>query len=414
MSGARHITLPEGFLAAGVHCGIKTSRQEDLAVIVGEGRLAAALMTTRNQVVGAPVLWCRRVLPRGFGWIRGIVINSGCSNVCTGRRGQRDAEAMAALTARLIGAAKEEMLVASTGVIGRPLPMANVRRGIRSAVAALGRGDDGPVVRAIMTTDTREKSAVVRVRLRGGEVTVAGIVKGAGMIAPHLGCLGPAGRGSGGGGATMIAVLTTDAAIAPRALAGVFKPAVRGSFNAVTIDSDESTSDTAVVMASGRAAQPIRAGSAGLRKFAAALAEVCRELAMAMARDGEGATKLIVIRVSGARSGADAEAAAKAVANSPLFKCAVHGGDPNWGRIVMAVGKSPAKVVPARLRVRIGNVTVFARGRGVKFDLRAAEEHLAGETVTVSVDLGLGRAQYTAYTCDLSANYVRINADYHT
>jgi len=400
MPNLRHVTLPAGFLAAGVHCGIKTSRQEDLAVIVAAQPVSAAVLTTSNQVVGAPVLWCRRVLPAGCGRIRGMVINSGCSNVCTGRGGLRDAEAMAAQVAKAVGAEKDEVLVASTGVIGHRLPMAKVRRGIAAAVRSLGRSSDPSVLRAIMTTDTREKSAVVQTRIGGQRVTVAGIIKGAGMIAPSL--------------ATMIAVITTDAGIAPRPLYRAFKAAVAGSLNAVTIDSDESTSDTAVAMASGRAGRRIASGSPAARKFAAALAEVCQELAMAMASDGEGATKLIVIHVTGAASAADAEIAAKAAANSPLLKCAVHGGDPNWGRVLAAVGKSPARVDAEKISVGIGGVAVFSRGRPRKFDLRAVKKHLSGGAVAIDVNLGLGRGEFTAYTCDLSREYVAINAEYHT
>jgi len=396
----RHITLPAGFAAAGVPCGVKTTGQEDLALIAADRPVPAAVVTTSNQVFGAPVAWCRKVLPAGFGRLRGIVINSGCSNVCTGRRGERDAEAMAALTADRLGAAKDEVLVASTGIIGQPLPMAKVRRGIAAAAAALGRRNDPAVVRAIMTTDTREKSAVVRTRIGGAAVTVAGIAKGAGMIAPSL--------------ATMISVITTDAAISPRPLHRAFRAAVGESFNALTIDSDQSTSDTAVVMASGLAGRRLARGSAGERKFAAALAEVCGALAMALARDGEGATRLVVVGVRGAASRRDAKIAAKAVADSPLVKTAVHGADPNWGRIVMAVGKSAAKVVAERLSVRIGRETVFARGRPRKCDLAAVEKHLRGETVTLDVNLGLGEGAFTAYTCDLSREYVTINADYHT
>ncbi len=400
MSDIRHITVPKGFVAAGLSCGIKPSGREDLAVIAGESLLSAGLLTTSNQVVGAPVVWCRRALPTGYGRIRALVINAGVSNVCTGARGLRDAEAMAAQVAAGLGAEARQILVASTGVIGQPLPMPKVRRGIASALARLGRNGDRAVLRAIMTTDTKEKSAVVRTRMGGQAVTVAGIVKGSGMIAPAL--------------ATMIAVITTDAAVAPRTLHRAFRAAADESFNAVTIDSDQSTSDTAVALASGRAGRAIRPGSPDHRKFAGALGEVCRVLAMAMARDGEGATKLIQVNVTGAATGAQAEIAAKAVANSPLFKCAVHGGDPNWGRIVAAAGKSPARVAPDKLSVRIGGVRIFSRGRPRKFDVRAVRRHLNGETVVVDMDLGLGAGRYIAYTCDLTGRYVTINAEYHT
>ena len=399
MSTIRHITLPAGFVAAGVRCGIKTSG-EDLAVVAGEREVSAAVMTTSNQVVGAPVLWCRKILPQGFGRVRGTVINSGCSNVCTGKAGLEDAEAMATETARLLGAEPSEILVASTGIIGQPLPMGKIRKGIAMAVGSLGWRNDPAVVRAIMTTDTVEKSAVVRTRIAGQPITIAGIAKGAGMIAPSM--------------ATMISVLTTDANVAPRTLHRAFAAAAEVSFNAVTIDSDQSTSDTAVVMASGRAGGRIARGTAEERKFSAALTEACTAMAMAMARDGEGATRLVQVNVTGAATDADAKVAAKAVADSPLVKTAVHGADPNWGRIVMAVGKSAAKVVPEKLSVKIGGVTVFARGAPKKFSSRPVAGHLAGDTVVIDVGLGLGRGKFTAYTCDLSREYITINADYHT
>ena len=400
MDPVRHITLPAGFLAAGVKAGIKASGKEDLALIVGMTPLSAALLTTSNQVVGEPVKWCRQALPKGHGHIRGIVINSGCSNVCTGSRGFRDAAAMAQQAARLVKARRGELLVASTGIIGHHLPMDRVRSGIASAAAALGRQDDGPVLRAIMTTDTREKSAVAQTRIAGRPVTVAGIIKGAGMIAPSL--------------ATMICVVTTDAAVLPPLLYKLFRAAVGRTINAVTIDSDQSTSDTALVMASGVSGAAVKAGTASEKAFAAALEEVLTNLAMAMARDGEGATKLITIRVAGAAGDADAKAAAMSVANSPLFKCAVHGGDPNWGRILCALGKSSARVEADKTVVKIGGVTVFSRGRPARLDLAKVEAHLKGEQVVVDAHLGLGQGRFTAYTCDYSREYVAINADYHT
>ncbi len=400
MAQSRHITLPAGFVAAGVHCGIKTTGAEDLAVIVAEKSVPTAILTTSNQVVGAPVIWCRKILPKGYGKIRGIVINAGTANVCTGKQGLADAENMAGQTAKLIDAQAEEMLVASTGVIGHRLPMPKIRRGISAAVKSLGRSNDSAVVRAIMTTDTKEKSAVVQTRIGGKTVTLAGIVKGAGMIAPSL--------------ATMISVITTDADIAPSLLYRTFKAAVSETFNAVTVDSDQSTSDTAVVMASGLSGARITAGTSSHRKFAAALGEVCLALALSTARDGEGATKLIQVHVKSAASKSDAAAAAKSVANSPLFKCAIHGRDPNWGRIVMAVGKSAAKVDLDKLSVTIGATRVFAKGRPVKFSHRAVRDYLKSDTVDVEIGMGLGREEFTAYTCDLSDVYITINADYHT
>ena len=401
MAPDRHITLPGGFRAAGVKCGIKASGKEDLAIIACDGEASGAIATTRNQVVGAPVLWCRSILPRGYGVVRGMVINSGCSNVCTGRAGFNDAKAMAAQTARLLGARAEQVLVASTGIIGRRLPMARIRAGIAAAAAALGTGNDRLALRAIMTTDTVEKAAVARVRLGGKAVTIAGIAKGAGMIAPSL--------------ATMISVLTTDAAVAPAALHKALAATVATTFNAVTVDSDTSTSDTVALLASGAAGnRTLTAGSGDFAKFVAALRSVGDSLAWQLAADGEGATKVIEIDVRGARTDAEAKAAAKSVADSPLLKCAVHGCDPNWGRILMALGKSAAKVDPDKVTVKIGRTTVFARGAGRKFDAAKVSAYLGGKAVRIDCDLGLGKGRFRALTCDLSREYIAINADYHT
>ncbi|MBS3734995.1 MAG: bifunctional glutamate N-acetyltransferase/amino-acid acetyltransferase ArgJ [Phycisphaerae bacterium] len=402
-----HITVPGGFAAAGVACGVKHSGTEDVAIFCADRAVPAAVLTTSNQVVGAPVQWCRSVLPRGRGKVRAFVVNSGCSNVCTGKRGLRDAETMARLTADAVAAsggpavAPQQVLVASTGVIGQPLPMDRIRAGIADAAGRLSRRGDAAALRAIMTTDTREKSAVVQARLAGRDVTVAGIAKGAGMIAPSL--------------ATMIALVTTDAAVTPAALHRALRDAARRSFNALTIDSDQSTSDTVVAMASGAAGgKPMTTRSPGYRKFAAAVAEVCDALARAMAADGEGATRLVEVRVRRAASAADAEIAAKSVANSPLVKTAVHGCDPNWGRIVMALGKSAARIDPEALRVRIGDALVFSRGRGRGFDEAAVRAALGADEVVIDCDLGLGKAAFTALGCDLSREYVAVNADYHT
>ena len=241
----------------------------------------------------------------------------------------------------------------------------------------------------------------MQTRIGGKKVTVAGIVKGAGMIAPSL--------------ATMISVITTDAAIAPATLYKALKLVAPLTYNAITVDSDTSTSDTVAVFASGRAGnKPVAAAGKGFNKFVAALTEVCGELARAVVVHGEGATKVITIAVRGARNDSDAAVAAKSVANSPLFKCAVHGGDPNWGRIACALGKSSARVDPAKLTIMVGGVTLFSRGTGKSCDLAKVEEHLRGNEVLVECELGLGKGEFTALTCDLSREYIAINADYHT
>jgi glutamate N-acetyltransferase/amino-acid N-acetyltransferase len=401
MSKIRHITLPAGFVAAGVKAGIKASGKEDIAIIAGVEDCAAAVLTTQNQVIGEPVRYIRNTLPKGFGVIRGIVINAGCSNVCTGKSGYRDAVTMAADTAAFLGTKANKVLVASTGIIGHRLPIEKVCDGIKEAAKRLGRDNDLETIHAIMTTDTREKTAVVQGRVGGKLVTVAGIVKGAGMIAPSA--------------ATMISVITTDAAVAPAALHRALREAAACTFNAITVDSDTSTSDTILVLASGKAGnKTVTAGSPDYRKFAAMLAEVCEALARAVVADGEGATKVVDVAVRGARTGAEAAVAAKSVANSPLFKCAVHGGDPNWGRIACALGKSAAKIDPARLSISIGGLKVFSKGTGAKADIKKVVQHLAGKEIKVLCDLGLGNGQFTAVTCDLSREYITINADYHT
>jgi len=401
MSNARHITLPAGFKAAGVASGIKASGNRDVAIIAADCDASTAIVTTRNQIVGAPIIWCRQILPRGYGKTRGMVINAGVSNVCTAQRGLDDARTMACETAKRIGAEPEQIMVASTGVIGQHLPMAKVKRGIAAAARDLGRRRDSNVSEAIMTTDTTQKSAVVFTTIGRRPVTIAGIAKGSGMIAPSM--------------ATMISVITTDAAISPPALKKALTAAVGGSFNAVTVDSDTSTSDIVAVFASGRAGNaPLTASSKQYARFASALAEVCGELARAIATDGEGATKLIRVSVRGARNDREAQIAAKSVADSPLFKCAVHGCDPNWGRIAMALGKSDAKVVAEKLNIRIGSTLVFSCGTPTKFNAKAVSKYLSADEVEVVCDLKLGKGAFTALTCDLSRDYITINADYHT
>jgi len=401
MGNTGHITLPAGFVAGAVHCGLKTTAQEDLAIIsAADGAVATAIVTTTNQVIGSPVRWCRRRLPRGHGRARAVVVNAGNANTCNGKRGDRDAAATAKLTAERLGCPIEEVLVCSTGVIGHPLPMDRVRAGIAAVAARRSARSDAAVARAIMTTDTRAKSAVVRGRLGGKTVTVAGIAKGAGMIAPSL--------------ATMLSFITTDAKITPAAMGKALRAACECSFNAITIDGDRSTSDTVVAMASGATGNASVSGGDELGKFTRLLRRVCGQLAEAIVRHGEGASKLMRITVRGAVDAADAAVAARTIANSVLLKCAVHGGDPNWGRIVCAVGRSPAKVIQEKLTCKIGGVTVMRRGASCPFDVKAAEAHMAGDTVEIGVNLNLGPGRYTALTCDLSREYITINADYHT
>jgi glutamate N-acetyltransferase/amino-acid N-acetyltransferase len=320
-----------------------------------------------------------------------------------GTRGVRDAEAMAAAAARAVGCPPQQMLVASTGVIGMPLPMARIRRGIRAAHGALAEGGLPDAARAIMTTDSVPKLAARRVRVGGRLVTIAGIAKGAGMIEPNM--------------ATLLAFLVTDAAIAPRALRALLRAAADASFNRLTIDGETSTSDTLLLLANGVAGNPpLRsATSPGARAFGAALAEVCVELVRALARDGEGATKLVTVRVRGARTAAQAQRAAKRIANSVLVKTALFGGDPNWGRVLQTVGAGRIDLDLARAEVRWAGVTVFRAGRSAGPGARRrAGAAMAEPEIEVLADLGRGRATATVWTCDLSYDYVKINAEYTT
>ena len=392
-----------GFRAGGVHCGIKDDGL-DLALLVSDVPAAVAGVFTRSTVVGAPVELCRERVRRGRA--RAVVVNSGVSNVAMGARGKRDAEAMTALAARVIGADPQEVLVASTGVIGEPLPMPEIRRGIRLAAKAASPRGWGAAARAIMTTDTFPKSAVATARLggRGGrEVTVAGIAKGSGMIEPKM--------------ATMLAFLATDAAVQPALLRRVLREAADASFNRVSVDGETSTSDTLLLFANGVAGNPILRDprSLGVRRFAAAVTEVASALAQDLARDGEGATKLVTVRVSGARSQREAERAARRIANSMLVKTALFGGDANWGRILQTVGAGRVALCLERSEVALGGVTVFRRGAstGPAARRRAAAKLRAPE-LDVEVKLGAGRGQARVWTCDLSYDYVRINAEYTT
>ncbi len=389
-----------GFRAGGVHCGIKDDGL-DLALLVSDVPAAVAGVFTRSTVVGAPVELCRERVRRGRA--RAVVVNSGISNVAMGARGKRDAEAMTVLAARAIGADPQEVLVASTGVIGEPLPMPEIRRGIPLVAEAASPRGWGRAARAIMTTDTFPKSAVATARLGGREITVAGIAKGSGMIEPDM--------------ATMLAFLATDAAVQPALLRRVLREVADASFNRVSVDGETSTSDTLLLFANGMAGNPILRGprSPGVRRFAAAVTEVASALAQDLARDGEGATKLVTVRVSGARSQREAERAARRIANSMLVKTALFGGDANWGRILQTVGAGRVALCLERSEVALGGVTVFRRGAstGPAARRRAAAKLRAPE-LELEVKLGAGRGQARIWTCDLSYDYVRINAEYTT
>ncbi|MEN8184799.1 MAG: bifunctional glutamate N-acetyltransferase/amino-acid acetyltransferase ArgJ [Myxococcota bacterium] len=392
--------LVPGFRASGVHSGVKQGGL-DLAVIASDEPATVAGVFTRSTIVGAPVELCRRRIRRGRG--RAVVVNSGIANVAMGREGRQGAERMAAWTAEALGCRASEVYVASTGVIGEPLPLERLRRAIPEAVRRLTPKGLSRAARAILTTDTVPKIARRRLRLGGTPVTVAGIAKGSGMIQPDM--------------ATMLSFLMTDAAVDPMVLRGCLRDASDHSFNRLSIDGETSTSDMVLLFANGVAGNtPLRTPrSPGVRAFGEALGELCEELARALARDGEGATKLLTARVRGAHSAAEAERAARRIANSPLVKTAIFGRDPNWGRILQTVGAARVRVDLERAEVRLCGVPVFRHGAG----LGAAARRRAGARmrrpeILVEFDLGVGRAEATLWTCDLTYDYVRINAEYTT
>jgi len=386
-----------GFRAAGVACGIKPSGKPDLALIVSDRPAAAAAVFTTSRFPGAPVVVSRANL-RG-GRARGVVVNSGISNVANGARGLRDAREMTRLLARGIGARPSEIQVASTGVIGRLLPMDRLREGIPRAVAELSPQGFEAAAEAILTTDTVAKL----VERRGRGFALAGFAKGAGMIMPRM--------------ATMLAYLVTDLAVEPALLRRSLRAAVDATFNALTIDGETSTSDTVLVLANGAAGNtPIRVGSPRARDFERTLLDASAELCERLARDGEGVTKLATVAVRGARSDGDADRVARSVANSALVKTALFGGDPNWGRIVQAVGAAGVALVPARVGVRIGGVELLRRGEpaGGAEALKRAESAMKAKQVEIEISLGRGPGRARILTTDLSYEYVRVNAEYTT
>ncbi|MCG0238605.1 MAG: bifunctional glutamate N-acetyltransferase/amino-acid acetyltransferase ArgJ [Firmicutes bacterium] len=402
IKGLGGVTAPRGFLAAGVSADVKGrgGTKKDVALLFSQVPAAAAGVFTRNRVQAAPVILSRERVARGR--LQAVVVNSGNANACTGEQGLRDAEAMAAIAAEALGIAPELVAVASTGVIGVPLPMDRIAAGIRAAAAALSPEGNADAAQAILTTDTFPKEWAVQAELSGGRtVTLGGMAKGSGMIHPNM--------------ATMLAFVTTDAPVAPADLQAALRAAVDRSFNMITVDGDTSTNDMVLALANGLAGgDPIAPGTDDWAAFAAALEKLLVYLARAIARDGEGATKLLEVVVTGAADLEDARRAARAVAGSNLVKAAVFGCDPNWGRVLAALGYSGATFDPARVNLWLGSVQVMAGGAPVPFDEAAARQVLAQPEVTIRADLGAGEATATAWGCDLSYDYVRINADYRT
>jgi glutamate N-acetyltransferase/amino-acid N-acetyltransferase len=394
-----------GFRAVGVVCGLKESGNPDLALILSDRPCAAAAVFTTNAFKAAPVLYDMALLEQTT-MLQGVVINAGNANCITGQKGMHDAEQMAQLTESACNLPAGSVFVMSTGVIGHKLPMENIKTGITLAAKAI-KSDAGlqgrDAAQAIMTTDLVPKEASVETTVGGKTVCIGGIAKGSGMI--HLDM------------ATMLSVIVTNAAIEPDTLKVALKQAVGRSFNRVTIDGDMSTNDTVLLMASGGAGNSVISTpqQVEFESFVAALTEVCIQLSKAIARDGEGATKLVEIKIRGAASEAEAETAAKTVATSPLMKTALFGNDPNWGRALAAIGRSGIAVDPAKVSLRLGEFQLVAKGEPLDFDAAAASNWLSNANeVTLEADLQMGSAEAIVWTCDFSYKYVEINAEYHT
>jgi glutamate N-acetyltransferase/amino-acid N-acetyltransferase len=392
------VTAPQGFRSAALHCGIKAAAL-DLAVLASDRNASAAGLFTTNLAQAAPVIVSKRHLERSRGSARAIVVNSGCANACTGARGMADADRMAAEVAAGLGCSAEHVLVASTGVIGVNLRMDKVVDGIRAAVPALARGKGSEIALAIMTTDPFPKECAVAVQTGRGSFMVGGTAKGSGMIEPAM--------------ATMLGFLTTDAAVPPALLQRALRESARDTFNAITVDGDGSTNDSLFAMASGASGTVIDENS--YPALLEALLLVSHDLALGIVRGGEGATKLIAVNVHDARSRDDARQVARTIANSPLVKTAVHGADPNWGRIVAAAGRSGVAFEIDRATVQVGGILLFENGLPHDDASPQAGEYLKNSEVRIDVSLGTGGgASATIWTCDLSAEYVRINGEYRS
>ena len=392
------VTAAKGFQVAVTHCGIKTEGL-DLALIVSDGPASGAAVFTTNLVVAAPVIVAKQHLSQSGGLVRAIAVNSGCANACTGDAGLSAARAMATTLSKTLDCQLEHALVASTGVIGLPLDSSKIHQGIVTAAGDLNRTAHTAAAEAIMTTDSGPKEAAVQINTPEGSFVIGGMVKGAGMIEPNM--------------ATMLGFLTTDAKIEPVLLRKALSAAVADTFNAITVDGECSTNDAVFLLASG--CSEVSVDKVIYPTFVEGLREVCATLAREIVRGGEGATKLIAVRVTGGHSPEEAKCAARAIANSLLVKTAVHGSDPNWGRLIAVAGRAGVVFDPTQARVKIGPAVLFENDTVLADQEPTAAAHLKGKEVLLELDLGTkGSYEATVWTCDLSAQYVRINADYRT
>jgi len=397
-----NITSPLGFQATGIACGIKKAAK-DLALLYSKTTAQAAGVFTTNQVKAAPLLVSQQNLEQGQ--IQAVVINSGNANACTGAKGLEDAWTMAEETAQVLNLSKEKVVVASTGVIGFPLPIGKVQEGIKLASKNLSEQGGQAAAEAIMTTDTFPKQIALTMDLDGKKVTLAGMAKGSGMIHPNM--------------ATMLGFITTDAAVVDGFLAELLKKAINKSFNMITVDGDTSTNDMVVIMANGLAGnKPLNKESAEVEKFSAALEYLTIYLAQQIVKDGEGASKLVEIQVKNALTESDAKKAAMSVATSSLVKTAIFGQDANWGRVIAAVGYSGAEIRAEKIDIFLtsaaGKEQMAQAGGGLAFDEEKAKKILAEKEIGIIVDLQLGEQDAQVWTCDLTYDYVKINAHYRS
>jgi glutamate N-acetyltransferase / amino-acid N-acetyltransferase len=390
-----------GVSLASAHCGIRYKERTDLMVAVVAPGSAVAGVFTRSLTPGAPIDWCRKALKRGKA--RAIVVNSGNANVFTGKRGRDAVAQTVAAAAKTFGCDPREVFVSSTGVIGEPLAAEKIVAALPAAAGSARADAWAEAAQAIMTTDTFPKGATRSVEIHGTRVTINGIAKGSGMIAPDMG--------------TMLAYVFTDANIAAPALQSMLAAGNERSFNSITVDGDMSTSDTLLLVATGKAGnrRVARAADPALKAFRRALDEVLVDLAQQIVRDGEGAEKFVTIEVSGAASAGAARRIGLTIGNSPLVKTAIAAGDANWGRIVMAVGKAGEKADRDRLSIAVGGVAIAAKGGPIPgYDEAPVARHMAGRDIRLAVDLGIGRGRWTVWTCDLTHRYIDINGSYRS
>lgn len=393
------VTFPKGFKAAGVKAGIKKSGNLDVAVIYTENEAAVAGTFTQNAVAAAPVWASKKVVKTGSA--HAIVANAGCANACTGEQGQADAEKMQKIAADSLGCTADDVIVASTGVIGVNLPMDKMESGIKQAISELSTDGSSNAGNAIITTDTYSKSCATEVTIGGKTVRFGAIAKGSGMIQPNM--------------ATMLCFITTDAVIDSSLLQSALSEVVEVSFNMISIDGDMSTNDMAIVMANGAAGNDkIVEKNEDYDKFKATLQEICQGLSRRIAADGEGATKFLTVNVTSTKTFADAKTIAMSVAKSPLVKTAFFGEDPNWGRVICAVGYAGVPMKPENTVVKFGGIPVYANGVGVSFDEDKLREVMAQHDIVIDIDMGSGDEKATVWTCDFSYEYVKINGEYHT